>query len=177
MNRTNHESISFFTGKEIEHTPAHGMNTMFVVGLQDPEQISWQIGVYDAAQRDPIQHIYFGANMSFPNLAVDNADGWTAWERMIQYFLDRDYWCSLDVDVGAVEGLCEGGLIEHSQFIPVISVKLPYIKLLGYNATVKLDDRDFAATNPGVWCHSLHDLMDRNKFTAWKQYSKDKVIK
>jgi hypothetical protein len=49
--------------------------------------------------------------------------------------------------------------------------------MLGYNATIKLDDKDFAATNPGVWCHQLHDLKDRNKFTDWSKYTKDEVIK
>ena len=28
--------ITFFTGVEIEHTPAYGMKTLFVVGVHDP---------------------------------------------------------------------------------------------------------------------------------------------
>jgi hypothetical protein len=59
----------------------------------------------------------------------------------------------------------------------MISVKLPSLQLLGYNATIKLDDKDFAATNPGVWCHQLHDLKDRKVFTDWSKYTKDEVIK
>ena len=39
-----------------------------------------------------------------------------------------------------------------------------------------IDDKDFDATNPGVWCHSLHDLMDREKFTDWGKYGLDKVL-
>ena len=35
----------------------------------------------------------------------------------------------------------------------------------------------FDATNPGVWTHSLHKLMDRRKFTPWTDYAKDEVIK
>ena len=58
----------------------------------------------------------------------------------------------------------------------MISVKLPYIQQLGYNAIIKLDDKDFKASNPGVWCHSLHDLMDREKFTDWSKYSLDKPL-
>jgi len=54
---------------------------------------------------------------------------------------------------------------------------LPYLQQLGYNATIKIDDKDFKATNPGVWCHNLHDLLDRNKFTSWDQYGKDEIIK
>jgi hypothetical protein len=95
---------------------------------------------------------------------------------MIFPFIMQAYWCTLDLDVSAVPGLAEGGLTENAQFIPMISVKLPYIKLLGYNATVKIDDTDFQATNPGVWCHSLHDLMKREVFTAWSAYKNDQVI-
>jgi hypothetical protein len=40
---------------------------------------------------------------------------------------------------------------------------------------IKIDDRDFEATNPGVWCHSLHDLMDHSKLTVWKDYKNDKI--
>jgi hypothetical protein len=137
----------------------------------------WQLGESDRKSKNPITHIYFGANQSFPNPALTDAKIWSKWERMIQHWLDRGYWCTLDLDSSAVEGLCEGGLCEQAQFIPMISVKLPYIKLLGYNATIKLDDKDFKATNPGVWCHSLHDLLDRKTFTSWDQYTKDEVVK
>ena len=163
--------ITFFTGVEIEKTPAYGMKTLFVTGVHDAYVIM------ELAREHKCQHIYFGANQSFPNPTINDATVWTAWERMILHWLDRGYWCTLDLDVGAVEGLAEGSLCEQSQFIPMLSVKLPYIKLLGYNTTIKLDDRDFKATNPGVWCHSLHDLLDRKTFTSWDQYTKDEVIK
>jgi hypothetical protein len=177
MIRKGHNQTNFFVGTEIEHTPVHGHRTMFVVGVQDPVQIEWQIGEVDRKSKQPITHVYFGANMSFSNPDVNDADTWTPWERMIQALLDRGYWCTLDLDVKSVEGLLECGLVEHHKFIPMISVKLPYLTQLGYNATIKLDDKDFASTNAGVWCHSLHDLMDRSKFTSWDQYTKDEVIK
>ena len=75
------------------------------------------------------------------------------------------------------EGLLESSLVELHRFIPMISVKLPYIRQFGYNATLKLDDRDFAATNPGVWCHSLHALQRRSVFTDWSKYTEDEVLK
>jgi hypothetical protein len=178
MIRNGHNEMTrFFAGTEIEHTPAFGKRTMFVVGVQSIDQIEWAIGETDRKNREQITHIYFGANQSFPNLNINDADTWRAWENMIRPFLDRGYWCTLDIDVSSVEGLLEGVIIEHSLFIPMISVKLPYIQQLGYNATIKLDDKDFKATNPGVWCHNLHDLKDRNKFTTWDKYTKDEVIK
>jgi hypothetical protein len=177
MIRSGHDTANFFVGTEIEHTPVHGHRTMFVVGVHDPVQIEWQIGEVDRKSKHPITHVYFGANMSFPNPEVNDADTWGVWERMIQAMLERGYWCTLDLDVTSAEGLLESGLVEHHKFIPMISVKLPYLTQLGYNATIKLDDKDFAATNAGVWCHSLHDLMDRSKFTSWDQYTKDEIVK
>jgi hypothetical protein len=177
MKRNGHESITFFTGIEIEASPAKDKHTLFVVGLQDVEQIAWRIGEANQKSKHPITHIYFGANMSFSNPTINDSTIWNEWETMITEFLNRGYWCTLDLDVSAIEGLTEGGLTEHSLFIPMISVKLPYAKILGYNATIKLDDKDFKATNPGVWCHSLHDLMDRSVFTSWDQYTKDEVVK
>jgi hypothetical protein len=47
---------------------------------------------------------------------------------------------------------------------------------LGYNATIKLDDKDFRATNAGVWCHNLHDLQNRSVFTPWSKYTQDEVL-
>ena len=177
MIRQGHENTEFFTGTEVEHTPVYGKNTLFVVGEQPVDIIGWQLESANARRRDPITHIYFGANQSFPNPELNDAQTWARWENMILPFLDQGIWCTLDLDVRSVEGLLEGSLTEHALFIPMISVKMPYIKQLGYNATIKLDDKDFQATNPGVWCHSIHDLMDRNKFTSWDLYTKDETIK
>ena len=85
-------------------------------------------------------------------------------------------WCTLDLDVGAAEGLLEGTLIDHPRFIPMISVKLPYTKLYNYNTTIKIDDKDFQATNPGVWCWNIHDLKQRDYFTSWDAYTQDERL-
>jgi len=173
MERQGHDNVSFFVGTEVEHTPAYGKVTLFIAGVQSVEDI------VDRLTNNPfgIEHLYFGANMSFPKLAVNNASGWALWEDMVTHFLNLGYLCTLDIDSSCVEGLAESGLTEYNNFIPMISVKLPYIQLLGYNATIKLDDKDFAATNPGVWCHNLHELRDRRVFTDWSKYTKDEVIK
>ena len=168
MNREGHENAAFFYGIEVEHTPALGKRTLFVVGVQSEADI--------ASRVMGCEHIYFGANQSFPNPDVNDAEAWKPWEDMIRPFLDCDYLCTLDIDVRCVEGLLESGLCEYHNFIPMISVKMPYIRQLGYNATLKLDDKDFDATNPGVWCHSIHDLQNRDHFTDWSKYIKDEVL-
>ena len=161
------EDVIYFIGKEVEHTPAYGMNTLFVTGVQPVDEI--------ASKLNGCTHIFFGANHSF-NPTHNDYNGWKAWEDMIQFFLDKDYLCSLDIPLSAVEEFNDGGLNDHSNFIPQIRVPIPYVKLWNYNTMIKIDDKDFKATNPGVWSHSLHTLMDRSKFTDWNQYKQDKIL-
>lgn len=171
MKRAGHEQVDFFIGTEVEHSPAFGHRTLFVVGIQDASVI------LNMVKQSNCTHVYFGANQSFPNPDLDDGPVWREWEGMILECLQFGLLCTLDLDVTSVEGLVEGSLVEYNNFIPMISVKLPSLQMLGYNATIKLDDKDFAATNPGVWCHSLHDLKDRKVFTDWSKYTKDEVIK
>lgn len=162
----------FFTGVEVENSPAKGMRTLFVVGLQPVDTIITNVLHSNA------QHVYIGANMSLHNVANDDHDLWRQWDRMIEGVLESgkvDY-VTVDFTVAQVEGFLESLASEDNRVIPMISVKLPYTKLLNYNTTIKIDDRDFNATNPGVWCHSLHDLMDRKTFTPWHAYVGDNPV-
>jgi hypothetical protein len=169
MNREGHNNASLFVGTEVEHSPAHGLKTLFIVGVQPIELVD---AAYTAHK---CKHIYFGANQSFaPDGTVEY---FKPWEEMIRHFLGKKYLCTLDFDVSDVEEVIESGYGEYHNFIPMVSVKLPYLQQLGYNATIKIDDKDFAATNPGVWCHSLHNLLDRKVFTDWSKYTQDEVVK
>jgi hypothetical protein len=164
------EAVTFFIGTEIEHTPAYGLKTLFVTGVQEVDQIAFH------AIGNECEHIFFGANHSF-NPAFNDYAGWKKWEDMIEYFLGDGYLCSLDIPLSAVEEFNDGGLNDHNNFIPQIRVPIPYIKLWNYNTMLKIDDKDFNATNPGVWSHSLHTLKDRSKFTPWTAYKNDKILK
>ena len=168
-------SVVFFQGVEVEHTPAYGMNTLFVVGVQSIDAIERILGDQNAYldKSKHIHHIFFGANHSFNPVDYDEHK---EWEEMIFHFLDGGYLCSLDIPINQVEEFHESGYCERDNFIPQIRVPIPYIKLWNYNTMLKIDDKDFKATNPGVWCHSLHDLLDRNKFTDWSRYGKDEII-
>ena len=92
--------------------------------------------------------------------------------------IKADVWVTLDFDSGYAnhEWFHDNGWNEYDKFIPMIAVRLPYVKQFNYNATIKLDDREFKGTNSGVWCHNLHDLMDRRNYTDWSNYVGDKVI-
>jgi len=162
------QEVVYFTGTEVENTAMKGERTLFVVGVQPCNEIQKR------ADAHGIKHLYFGTSQSF---APESDADWTAWENMIKALLSAGYWCTLDYDVFYVKEVLELGFDEHNNFINMISVKLPYIKQFNYNATLKLDDIDFDSTNPGVWTHSLHELMDKRTFTPWTDYSKDEVIK
>ena len=162
-------SVDYFTGTEVEHTPAFGKKTLFVVGVKSLDEVEWWYNDRNC------EHIYFGANMSF-NVTDNTVEQWQPWEDMIVPFLKKGYLITLDVDVSQLEGLLETGFAEYNNFIPMISVKLPYIQQLGYNACLKLDDKDFNASNPGVWVHSVYDLMDRSCFTSWDKYKQDQPV-
>jgi hypothetical protein len=144
---------------------------MFVVGVQTTDDIAAHL----TCGSDPVEHIFFGANMSF-NFDTKNNLEWQRWKSMIECFLRKKYLCSLDIPVSMAEDFIENDLNSFNNFIPQISVRLPYVQKWNYNTMIKIDDRDFQATNPGVWCHSLHSLMNRSAFTDWSKYSEDKII-
>jgi hypothetical protein len=169
MNRDGHENVNFFVGQEVEKTPAYGKRTLFVVGTQPVDEIANHL----AGRGAGIEHIFFGANHSFD---PQNNLEWQRWETMIQYFLDREYLCSLDIPMSAVEQFNDTGLCEYRNFVPQIRISIPYVRLWNYNTMIKIDDRDFDATNPGVWTHSLHTLMNRETFTDWSDYEKDQTL-
>lgn len=171
MNREGHDNVNFFFGQEVEKTPAFGKQTLFVVGVQPVDEIAHH---FDRNPRG-VEHIFFGANHSF-HPDPDDHLAWQRWESMITYFLDRGYLCSLDIPIKCVENFNDSGLCEYNNFIPQIRVSVPYVKLWNYNTMLKIDDNDFAATNPGVWTHSLHSLMTRETFTSWDQYNEDSVL-
>jgi len=165
-------SVEFFVGYEVEKTPAFGLKTLFVTGIQPVGIISGLVA------KHACEHVYLGANMSF-----DPGD-WQAghhrlsdaWDKMIKDCLGVGIYITLDFDVMHCEWVHEGGYSENNNFIPQISVKLPYIGLFNYNTTLKIDDKAFNATNPGVWCHGLHELQSRTAYTDWQQYKKDQPL-
>lgn len=162
------DNITFFTGVEIEKTPAFGKKTLFVTGIQSYIEIKQHMA------NEQCEHIFFGANHSYNPIT---AEDFQAWDSMIQIFLNEGILCSLDIPSTInLEWFMDGGLLENDNFIPQLRVVIPYIKQWNYNTMVKIDDKGFKASNPGIWCHSLHSLMSRRTFTDWSEYGLDKVL-
>ncbi len=67
------EDVIYFIGKEVEHTPAYGMKTLFVNGVQPVEDIALNL--------QGCEHIFFGANHSFNPQSYKEHK---AWEQVIR---------------------------------------------------------------------------------------------
>jgi len=170
LNTEERQGVVYFTGYEVEHTICHGMFTLFVVGTPPLKEIIEQ------AEKHKVKHVYFGTSQSFNPKSISHEE-YKAWDEVIVGCLKKDYWVTLDFGVEHIEGVLESCYCEYPRFVPMISVKLPYINQLNYNATLKLDDRTWGATNPGVWTHHLPSLLSKDKFTYWDQYTQDTEIK
>ena len=61
MNRAGHEGVNFFTGIEVERTPAFGRRTLFVVGVQPIQNIQdWLDDYHSYEDRSyHIEHVFF----------------------------------------------------------------------------------------------------------------------
>lgn len=178
--RQGHENVTFFVGPEIEQTPAFGKKTLFVVGLQDLETI------VSHATEHKIHHIFLSANRSFDS--VDKVDGVymvgdtlaADWDKQIHILLSMGYMVSLDYPAHKHHMVLE--IIRKEtwasrNFVPVLSVQIPHVSTSSNNLTIKIDDINFKATNPGVWCFNHHELTDNNRFTSWGEYGDDLVIR
>lgn len=167
MNRDGHKNIEFFIGPEVENTPAFSKKTLFVVGKQDLQKI------LDTANEHGTPHVFIGANHSF----TDDNDAY--WDHTITTLLDKGFWVTLDYPAHqhmSVLRLLNAGIWQSRLFVPLLSVRVPHIETSSVNLTIKIDDIDFKATNPGVWCHHYNEITDSNRFTGWGEYNSDVVI-
>jgi hypothetical protein len=167
MNRDGHTNVKFFIGTEVEHTPANSKRTLFVVGSQKCADIE------KIARKNLTPHIFLGANHSF------DADSNPYWNETITYLLDRGFMVTLDYQAHqhvTVLKMLNPGIWQSRLFIPLLGVRIPKIETSSTNLTVKIDDIDFNATNPGVWCIHHHELTDSNRFTGWAEYESDDIV-
>ena len=82
----------------------------------------------------------------------------------------------LDIPVGLAEELLEGPLNEFDNFIPNPCSSVSYVKQWNYNTMLKIDDKDFKASNP-VFGVQFARFDGQRKVPDWSKYGPDKVIK
>ena len=147
-------------GIEIRNTPLHGMKTLYVTGIQEVSLIVQE------AHWNECTAIYLGTNDSFK---PKDYDEWREWEEFIHSILDSkcNFYCAIEFDVNFAEEFLESCLADNNKLVPIVSVKMPYLSQLGYNAVLKIDDKEFGATNEGEWHHRIHDLRNTEAFNSW----------
>lgn len=167
LNTEQRQDVTYFIGKEVEHTPQFGNRTLFVVGVQPVEEIAKR------ADKHNINHIYLGTSQSFHPKDIGD---WNMWHKMICGLIAKDYTVTLDFKVEYIEDVMRNRWQEFHTFVPMISVVMPNLKEMNYNTTIKIDDKTWGHSNPGVWCHSLHEITKNDNFTGWEDYPEDERI-
>ena len=160
------ENISFFVGKEVETTPTQGKKTLFVVGIKKTNLIQKHL------DKNKCKHIYFGANHSFKQL-----DGSEIQQiaNQLKYVLQKGYYVTMDTNpTYQFPDIMK--LLTYSKFTLVYGVRVDNVKKIKGNVVIKVDDKDFKATNPGVWCWTVKEMTDKKHFTDWDKYGDDKTI-
>jgi len=187
----------YFIGKEVESSPAHGLQTLFVKTetSMDPSTI------IATANIKACDHIYLGAGQSFMTntlygshyvpIAESDSQGRTlqilqdgngrfkhldSFPMGIHWLLETTrHWVTLDFDIMYLDLVASWNLFKYERFIPMISVKIPNLHKLSEQTILKLDDNiNFnGATNTGVWCHKLQPFAKRKGLTKWSEYAGD----
>lgn len=167
LNTEERQDVIYFIGTEVEQTPEFGNETLFVVGVQPVDEIVLR------ATAHQINHIYLGTSQSFHPADIGE---WNMWNKMITGLIAKNYKITLDFKVEYVEDVIANRWNEFNKFVPMISVVIPNIRELNYNTTIKIDDKTWGHSNPGVWCYSLHELTKKDNFTSWNDYPEDTRI-
>ena len=117
------DTAIFFTGIEVEKTPAHNMQTLFVVGMQSASTIVGKT----LDSHYPCKHIYLGANHSFKNIDTDHIQ---ALMNVVDELLSKGYWVTLDIDPKTYSLLITQHKVtmHNNKLIQLISVPVPDMK-------------------------------------------------
>jgi hypothetical protein len=177
--RDGFDDATFFVGPEIEHTTAFGKKTLFVRGLQDTALVE------RLAREHKAPHIFIGVSRSFDSLELRDdvymvGDTLASdWDKQIHDLLDAGFMVTLDYPAHKhydVLKVLNPGVWQSRNFIPMLAVPVPNIQTSSVNLTIKIDDSNFAETNPGVWCLNHHEVTDSNRFTDWRDYGDDMIL-
>ena len=159
------DNVGVFSGKEVEHTPAFGKQTLFLarndLTFEKIHQLAMQVNA---------EAIYYGANRTFMyNHGMQIAQ--------MMKFLDKDYYVTIDYPYSLhdeVKARYES-IWTRDKFIPFCSIIFPTSEG-DDNLCIKVDDVDFNKTNPGVWTMSMNHFKQSSGFTSWNDYKKDQPI-
>lgn len=146
----------FFVGREVEHTAAYGLKTLFCHGSLSLREIQFKIADLYAAETE-IDHVYLNHNHTECKDILNK----------IHYLLEDGL--LVTYEALGVDKIVD---LDHHNLIHLLSVPVPKAKRT--NLFIKIDDIDFNATNPGVWTVNVGKLQDH--FTPWSAYEGDEIL-
>ena len=159
------KDVTVFSGLEIEHTPAYGLQTLFIARNDLTFDQIQELAVLSNAEA-----IYYGANRSYVH-------GHYMQVPQIMKFLEHGYYVTVDYpfELHQMVGQKFALIWKHKKFIPFCSIIMPDSEE-DSSLCFKIDDIEFNKTNPGVWTMSMKDFKDKAGFTKWDEYKTDEPM-
>ena len=159
------DSVGVFSGVEVEHTPAYGLQTLFLA-----RNDLFYDQILTLAEKVKAEAIYFGANRTFMHNHA------TQINQMIR-LLRKGYYVTIDYPHARHEEVKARfeSIWTHERFIPFCSIIFPKSED-DDNLCIKVDDVDFNSTNPGVWTMTMDTFKQSAGFTSWDHYKQDEPI-
>ena len=159
------DDIKVFSGVEIEHTPAYGLQTLFLARNDLTFDQIQELAVLSNAEA-----IYYGANRSYIH---------SHFQQVLQVikFIEHGYYVTVDYPYELHQLVSQKYALtwKHKKFIPFCSIIMPNSEE-DTSLYFKIDDIDFNKTNPGVWTMGMKDFKDKSGYTKWEDYKKDEPI-
>jgi len=159
------DTVKVFSGKEVEHTPAFGKQTLFLA----TNELTFD-QIQELAVQVNAEAIYYGANRTFiHNHGLQLAQ--------MMKFLDMGYYVTIDYQYKLHSEVKKrfATIWKHEKFIPFCSVIFENSEE-DDQLCIKVDDVDFNKTNPGVWTMSMNHFKQTSGFTSWNDYKQDEPI-
>jgi len=158
-------NIKVFSGVEIEHTPAYGLQTLFLARNDLTFDQIQELAVLSNAKA-----IYYGANRSYMH---------SHFQQVLQVikFIEHGYYVTVDYPFELHQMVSQKYALiwKHEKFIPFCSIIMPNSEE-DPSLYFKIDDIGFNKTNPGVWTMSMKDFKSKAGYTKWDDYKKDEPI-
>lgn len=159
------EDVKVFSGKEIEHTPAYGLQTLFLAR----NDLTYE-QVKDLCVEVNAEAVYYGANRTFLNNIANQP-------LQINRLLNDGYYVTIDYQYKLHDEVKKrySAVWQHEKFIPFCSIIFENSEE-DTKMCFKIDDVDFNKTNKGVWAMSMQDFKSKAGYTEWEQYKQDQPI-
>ena len=159
------DDVKVFSGFEIEHTPAYGLQTLFLARNDLTFDQIQELAVLSNAEA-----IYYGANRSYIH---------SHFQQVLQVikFIEHGYYVTVDYPFELHQLVSQKYALtwKHEKFIPFCSIIMSNSEE-DTSLCFKIDDIDFNKTNPGVWTMSMKDFKSKAGYTKWEDYKKDEPV-